>query len=89
MESPEGFDQFVAAVSEPIHGTQLPGTAPPDAERITQLAAAYGIRILRQRPKIAKRDVSQRPGHIGGTSHRDLRETDENRCDLSRRSGLM
>jgi mannose-6-phosphate isomerase-like protein (cupin superfamily) len=46
VESPGGFDRFVAAVSEPVGGTQLSETTPPDPARITQLAAANGIRIL-------------------------------------------
>ena len=46
VESPGGFDQFVAAVSEPAHDMEPPEPTPPDLARITQLAAAHGIRIL-------------------------------------------
>ena len=44
--SPGGFDQFVAAAGEPAPDLRLPGPIPPDPVRLTQLAAAHGIRIL-------------------------------------------
>ncbi len=44
--SPGGFDQFVAAASEPAQALRLPEPVPPDPARLTQLAAAHGIQIL-------------------------------------------
>ena len=44
--SPGGFDQFVAAAGEPARELRLPEPVAPDPARLTQLAAAHGIRIL-------------------------------------------
>lgn len=44
--TPGGFDQFVAAAGVPAGDLRLPEPAAPDPLRITQLAAAHGIRIL-------------------------------------------
>ena len=44
--SPGGFDQFVAAASEPAQALRLPDPVPPDPAMLTQLAAAHGIQIL-------------------------------------------
>jgi quercetin dioxygenase-like cupin family protein len=44
--SPGGFDQFVAAASEPAQALLLPEPVQPDPARLTQLAAAHGIQIL-------------------------------------------
>jgi quercetin dioxygenase-like cupin family protein len=44
--SPGGFDQFVAAAGEPAGDLRLPDPVPPDPVRLTELAAAHGIRIL-------------------------------------------
>jgi quercetin dioxygenase-like cupin family protein len=44
--SPGGFDQFVAAAGEPARELRLPDPVAPDPARLTQLAAAHGIRIL-------------------------------------------
>jgi quercetin dioxygenase-like cupin family protein len=44
--SPAGFDQFVEAAGEPASELRLPEPVAPDPARITQLAAAHGIRIL-------------------------------------------
>jgi quercetin dioxygenase-like cupin family protein len=44
--SPGGFDQFVAAASEPAQALRLPEPVPPDPAVITQIAAAHGIQIL-------------------------------------------
>ena len=44
--SPGGFDQFVAAAGEPTRDLRLPEPVAPDPARVTQLAAAHGIRIL-------------------------------------------
>jgi quercetin dioxygenase-like cupin family protein len=44
--SPGGFDQFVAAAGEPARELRLPEPVAPDPARVTQLAAAHGIRIL-------------------------------------------
>jgi quercetin dioxygenase-like cupin family protein len=44
--SPGGFDQFVAAAGEPARDLRLPDPVAPDPARLTQLAAAHGIRIL-------------------------------------------
>jgi quercetin dioxygenase-like cupin family protein len=43
--SPGGFDQFVAAAGEPARDLRLPEPVAPDPARLTQLAAAHGIRI--------------------------------------------
>jgi quercetin dioxygenase-like cupin family protein len=44
--SPGGFDEFVAAAGEPARELRLPDPVAPDPARLTQLAAAHGIRIL-------------------------------------------
>lgn len=44
--SPGGFDQFVAAAGQPASDLRLPEPVSPDPARLTQLAAAHGIRIL-------------------------------------------
>jgi len=44
--SPAGFDDFVAAAGEPTGDLRLPDPVAPDPARLTQLAAAHGIRIL-------------------------------------------
>ena len=44
--SPGGFDQFVAAAGQPTSELRLPEPVAPDPARLTQLAAAHGIRIL-------------------------------------------
>ncbi len=44
--SPGGFDQFVAAAGESAGELRLPEPVAPDPARVTQLAAAHGIRIL-------------------------------------------
>jgi quercetin dioxygenase-like cupin family protein len=44
--SPGGFDNFVAAAGEPAPALRLPDPVPPDPARLTQIAAAHGIRIL-------------------------------------------
>ena len=44
--APGAFDQFVAAAGEPAGELRLPEPVAPDPARITQLAAAHGIRIL-------------------------------------------
>jgi hypothetical protein len=46
VASPGGFDQFVAAASEPAPDLCLPVPIPPDPARLTRLAAAHGIQIL-------------------------------------------
>ena len=43
--APGGFDQFVAAAGEPAADLRLPDPVPPDPVRLTELAAAHGIRI--------------------------------------------
>ena len=40
------FDNFVAAVSEPARQIKLPEPTPPDASRVTHVAASYNIEIL-------------------------------------------
>jgi quercetin dioxygenase-like cupin family protein len=44
--TPGGFDQFVAAASDPASDLRLPDPTEPDPARLTQLAAAHGIQIL-------------------------------------------
>jgi mannose-6-phosphate isomerase-like protein (cupin superfamily) len=44
--APGGFDQFVAVAGEPAADLRLPDPVPPDPARLTELAAAHGIRIL-------------------------------------------
>jgi mannose-6-phosphate isomerase-like protein (cupin superfamily) len=45
--SPAGFERFVAEASVPAEGLRLPGGDPPiDADRLAEIAAAYGIEIL-------------------------------------------
>jgi quercetin dioxygenase-like cupin family protein len=46
IAAPGGFDQFVAAAGQPALDLRLPDPVPPDPARLTQLAAAHGIRIL-------------------------------------------
>jgi mannose-6-phosphate isomerase-like protein (cupin superfamily) len=46
VATPGGFDQFVAAASEPAPDLCLPVPIPPDPARLTRLAAAHGIQIL-------------------------------------------
>ena len=44
--TPGGFDEFVAQAGEPAADLRLPDPVPPDPVRLTELAAAHGIRIL-------------------------------------------
>ena len=50
VTSPGGFDQFVAVAGQPARDLRLPEPIPPNPVRLTQLAAAHGIRILPQAP---------------------------------------
>jgi hypothetical protein len=48
VNSPSGFEDFVAAAGEPAAELTLPPPAqePPDMERVAALAAEHGIEIL-------------------------------------------
>ena len=48
VAEPAGFEQFMLAFSEPAASLTLPPPAdgPPDLERLTAVAAEYGIEIL-------------------------------------------
>jgi quercetin dioxygenase-like cupin family protein len=48
VAEPAGFDDFVRAVSEPAQTRTIPPVSsdPPDVERLTAIAAEYGIEIL-------------------------------------------
>jgi quercetin dioxygenase-like cupin family protein len=48
INSPAGFDRFVAAAGQPAESLALPppAEAPPDLERLSAIAEAHGIEIL-------------------------------------------
>ena len=46
VTTPGGFDEFVAEAGEPAAAPTLPPPREPDFEKLTRLAARYGIEIL-------------------------------------------
>ena len=46
LATPAGFEGFPVEVGEPARELILPPAEPPDLERLTRIAATYGIEIL-------------------------------------------
>ena len=48
INSPAGFEEFIAAAGRPAESLTLPPSAesPPDLEQLTRAAAAHGIELL-------------------------------------------
>ena len=71
LNSPAGFDEFVAAAGQPATELTLPPPAqpPPDIERLAAIAAQHGVEILGLPERCRQESSRDRPGSARSLHH--------------------